>query len=170
MYRPAGPYLTCSKDIFKKPLQEIFKLISNNGWQISSISSNPKALVGISLTIRTELKKTLLAAGKKRPPSDLMIDKILLGIFSPRPAMDQFVLNGLDVLSQSTSLPIDDLTKGFSLRHFEAWVALLQKIEELEPTLEESLPFLPSQVSSYPTSRKFDLLLWALGQAFPGKI
>lgn len=162
MFRGSLPYLQYSKDLFREPLEQIFNLMRLGGWTSSFLRSNPQELFFLQKHLKKNLKDSLLAAGYQGngQPSNLLMQKVFLGIYAAVPALDRFGTKGLRKLKKFKGLPkyINKLNDPFRDEvTLESWILFAQNLEKLKTFQNIE----PNQLrgKSYPAMRKLDLIL-----------
>lgn len=170
MFRGSLPYLQYSKNIFRAPLLDTFDLLKSNGGAFCSLSAknvDPKLLFELQACFKASLKASLRTAGYagKSQPSELLLEKVFLGIFACVPALDRFATKGLKTLKEidNSIKEIQTLHSPFaSLESLHNWISFASKISEFKAFQDLEPVFLEGQ--PYPVIRKVDLILWSVGK------
>ena len=167
MCRGESPFLQCSKNIYKESILEVFSFIRKNKISNKEIQNTPILAFSIAEIFATSLEDSLATSNLRilQSPSDLLVEKILLGMFATAPTLDQCVksalvaLRGISEIKDKFDLSLlPSSTSTLDEEYFRKWFNVYKIIE-----YDENLKKLNSKFRSfkfYPIARKTDLVLW----------
>lgn len=160
MYR-GNAYLQCSKEIFKEPLRQVFRLIGQKHLTCDAVCQDPKIILEIDKTFKSALEKSIKQTGQEPAVSLLARQKFLLGVFAAVPAFDNQFKKALSKERKTHFL--------FKKLHPELTERNVKSICELQKALQECQGFMclePKTIANkkFPVIRKLDLIFWLLGK------